>query len=102
MGRHKRGINTLHLQHTQQAFHAQAATGTQASRNRLFRHADSPLNTWDMHKVTVTMVPNIGDGAPGLRDFDRILESDISSQRLDRCVYTLSCSQVEDALDHIL
>ena len=28
MGRHERGIDALHLQHAQQAFHAQTATGT--------------------------------------------------------------------------
>ncbi len=40
MGRHERGIDALHLQHAQQAFHAQTATRTQAGRNGLFRHAD--------------------------------------------------------------
>src|SRR5713101_30852 len=102
MGRHERGIDALHLQHAQEAFHSQTATRTQAGRNRLFRHADTPLETRNMHKVTVTMVPNIGDGATGFCDFDSILESDIGSQRLDRCVHPLSISQVQDALDHVL
>src|SRR5437588_9824464 len=58
MGRHERWIDALHLQHAQEAFHAQTATRTQASRNGLFRHADSPLDARDMYKVTVTMVTN--------------------------------------------
>src|SRR5215469_12050572 len=62
MGRHERRIDALHLQHAQEALHTQTATRTQAGRNRLFRHADSPLDTRDVHEVTVTVVPNIGDG----------------------------------------
>jgi hypothetical protein len=88
MGRHERGVHTLHLQHAQEAFHAQPATRTQTGRNRLFRHADSPLDARDRHKVTVPMVAHIGDGAPGFGDFDRMLEGDIGSQCLDRCVHT--------------
>jgi hypothetical protein len=38
MGRHECGVHTLHLQHAQEAFHAQPAAGTQAGRNRLFRY----------------------------------------------------------------
>ncbi len=44
MGRHERWIDALHLQHAQEAFHAQTATRTQAGRNGLFRHADTPLD----------------------------------------------------------
>src|SRR2546428_12130037 len=102
MGRHERWIDALHLQHAQEAFHAQTATRTQASRNGLFRHADSPLDARDMHEVTVTVIANIGDSAASFRDFDRILEGDIGPQRLDRCVHSLSLCQVEDALDHVL
>jgi hypothetical protein len=36
MGRHERGIDALHLQHAQEAFHAQPATRTQTGRNGLF------------------------------------------------------------------
>src|SRR6266487_1680254 len=102
MGRHERGIDALHLQHAQQAFHAQTATRTQAGRNGLFRHADSPLDTRDMHEVIVTVIANIGDGAASFRDFDSILEGDIRPQRLDSCVHSLSISQIEDALDNVL
>src|SRR5437868_15101489 len=63
MGRHERWIDALHLQHAQEAFHAQTATRTHDGRSGLIRHADSPLDARDMHKVTVNMVPNIGDGA---------------------------------------
>ena len=58
MRRHERGIDALHLQHAQEALHAQTATRTQTSRNGLFRHTHSPLDARDMHKVTVTMVTN--------------------------------------------
>src|SRR3989441_359838 len=102
MGRHERWIDTLHLQHAQEAFHAQTATRTQSGRNGLFRHADSPLDARDMHEVTLTVIANIGDGAASFRDFDSILEGDIRPQRLDSCVHPLSISQIEDALDNIL
>src|SRR5205814_6057613 len=102
MGRHERWIDALHLQHTQEAFHAQTATRTQTGRNGLFRHADSPLDARDMHEVIVTVIAHIGDRAAGFRDFDRILEGDIGPQSLDRCVHSLSTSQIEDALDNIL
>src|SRR6266852_2510383 len=77
MGRHERGIDALHLQHAQEAFHAQPATRTQAGRNGLFRHADSPLEARDRHNVTVTMVPNLVDGARGCCDYNRMLDGDI-------------------------
>jgi hypothetical protein len=102
MGRHERWIDALHLQHAQEAFHAQTATRTQAGRNSLFRHAESPLDARDMHKVTVTMVTNIGDGAPCFRDFDSILEGDIRPQSLNSCIHPLSIRQGEDALDNVL
>src|SRR6266480_4147219 len=102
MGRHERWIDALHLQHAQEAFHAQTATRTQAGRNGLFRHADSPLDARDMHKVTVTMVTNIGYGAASFRDLDRILEGDIRPQSLNSCIHPLSIRQGEDALDHVL
>jgi hypothetical protein len=102
MGRHERWIHALHLQHAQEAFHAQPATWTQAGRNGLFRHTDSPLDAWNMHKVTVTVIAHIGDGAASFRDFDRILEGNIRPQRLNSCVHPPSISQIEDALDNVL
>src|SRR5438876_386237 len=102
MGRHERWIDALHLQHAQQAFHAQTATRTQTGRNGLFRHADSPLDARDMHELTLTVIAHIGDGAASFRDFDSILEGDIRPQRLDSCVHPLSISQIEDALDNVL
>src|SRR5205807_3497159 len=72
MGRHKRGIDALHLQHAQEAFHAQTATGAQAGCNGLFGHADSPLDAWEVYEITVTVVAHIGDGAASFRDLDRI------------------------------
>jgi hypothetical protein len=87
MGRHERWVDALHLQHPQEAFHAQTATWTQTGCNGLFRHADSPLDARDMHKVTVTVIAHIGNGAASFRDFDRILEGDIRPQSLDSCIH---------------
>src|SRR5260370_16851203 len=96
MGCTQRGVDPLQLQHAPEAFHAQTATGTQASRNGLFRHADSPLDAWDMHEITVTVVPNIGDGATCFRDFDSILQGDIGPHRLNRSVPALSPPHLTD------
>src|SRR5258708_10359433 len=102
MGRHEHGVHALHLQHAQEAFHAQTATRTQAGRNGLFRHADTPLETRNMHKVTVTMVPNIEDGAPAFCDFDIILESDIDSNPLHRSVHPITIRHVHAPTDQHL
>ena len=77
MGGHERWIDSLHLQYSQQALHAQAATGAQTRFNGLFRHADPPLNARDMHEISLTVVANIGDGTTGFRDCDGLLEGDI-------------------------
>src|SRR5260221_1885204 len=53
MGCHQRGIDALHLQHTQQAFHTQTATGTQASRNVLLRLAHSTLDAAIINTITL-------------------------------------------------
>src|SRR5438067_11569764 len=70
MGRHERWIDALHLQHAQQAIHAQTATRTQTGRNGLFRHANSPLDARDMHELTLTVIANIGYAADTLHDVD--------------------------------
>src|SRR5579875_2807218 len=102
MGRHKRWIDTLHLQHTQEAFHTQTTTRTQTGRNRLFRHPDSPFDARDMHKITMPMIAHIGDRTACFGDFDCILEGAIGSQCLDCCIHPLSISQIKDPLNDIL
>src|SRR5437879_6588568 len=59
VGGHACRIHTSGLDDPQQALQAQASAGAEAGLDRLLGHADAPLDTRNVHVLTLAVVANI-------------------------------------------
>src|SRR5436190_880667 len=73
----------------------------EAGLDRLLGHADAPLDTRNVHVLTLAVVANIRDRAARLGHLDRVLERDIRPQCLNRRIDSATTCHFDDALHDV-